>query len=72
MGRIKDQYICHCTIPVPRLHKGEDTGLCSACSGVYDENLYERRLRQNVPGWNYADVDEYIAAKDRSYAALPR
>jgi hypothetical protein len=52
------------------MHNGEDTGLCQVCNCVYDENLYEMRLRQHTPNYTYADLDDFMRAADPAYAAL--
>jgi hypothetical protein len=49
------------------VHLGEDTGLCAACNGVYDERLYEMRCRQHVPNFTFDDLEDYLASKDPSY-----
>jgi hypothetical protein len=63
-------YVCHCTVPVPKSHLGEDTGLCEACNMIYDENLYEMRLRQHTPNYTYPDLDAFLTDFDPNYAAL--
>jgi hypothetical protein len=65
---IKDQrYVCECRVPRPLIHKGEDTGLCAACNGVYDEQLYEMRCRQHIPNFNFDTVEDYLRDKDPQY-----
>ncbi len=63
-------YVCSCTVPVPKMHLGEDTGLCEACTMVYDENLYEKRLRQHTPGYTADNLHEFLKEVDPAYAAL--
>jgi hypothetical protein len=70
MPALHPTYVCHCVVPNPKMHNGEDTGLCEACNCVYDENLYEMRLRQHTPNYTYADLDEFMRAADPEYAAL--
>ena len=70
MSTLDPRYMCQCTITVPKIHMGEDTGLCEACNMVYDESLYEMRLRQHVPNYTYADLDSFLRAKDPAYIAL--
>jgi hypothetical protein len=65
---IKDQnFVCNCRAPRPLIHKGEDTGLCAVCNGVYDEQLFEMRLRQHVSGYTYDTVEDYLRDKDPQY-----
>jgi len=58
--------ICHCTVPSPWMHLGEDTGLCRACRLVYDQRLYEMRLRQHVPRHLYESVRDYLSSGVRA------
>lgn len=44
---LNNRWVCGCIPPVPLLVAGEDTGLCEACTYVYDERLYGMRLRQH-------------------------
>ena len=57
-------------MPVPLNHLGEDTGLCQACNMVYDENLYERRLRQHTANYTYTDLDAFLREVKPDYARL--
>ena len=61
---------CACQVTVPLVYRGEDTGLCAACDMVYDESLYERRLRQHVSGYTYESLSDFLAANDPEYRAL--
>ena len=70
MSTLHTSYQCHCTVPVPKMHLNEDTGLCQACNGVYDESLYEMRLRQHTSDFVYEDLDSFLKEIDPNYAAL--
>lgn len=70
MNALPDEYTCHCQVPSPRLHMGEDSGLCTACSMVYDAALYEMRLRQYVPNFDYENLGEFLQAKDPAYHSV--
>lgn len=70
MGQLHPDYICKCNVPRLKRHLGEDTGLCDICNCIYDQQLYEMRLRQHVAGFTYADLDEFLKANDAHYAAL--
>jgi hypothetical protein len=52
------------------MHLGEDTGLCQGCNYIYDENLYEMRLRQHTPNYTYDTLDDFLRVFDPQYAAL--
>jgi hypothetical protein len=69
-GQLHTNYQCHCQVPVPGIVEGEDTGLCASCKYVYDERLYEMRLRQHVPDWHYDTIDQYLTEVDPVYRAL--
>jgi len=58
--RLHSAYQCRCAVPVPFMYLGTDSGLCRSCTMIYDENLYERRLRQYVPKWEYDSVHHYL------------
>lgn len=64
---MKSHYMCHCTVPTPLEHVGEDSGLCSSCGLIYDERLYGYRLRTYVPSFHYGSVDEFLTSVDPSY-----
>lgn len=70
---IHPSWVCHCQTPVPLIHLGEDTGLCSVCNCVYDERLYEMRLRQHSklpPGLHEgASLHEIMVAVSPEYKA---
>lgn len=68
MAMVKSFYICHCTVPTPLEHVGEDSGLCSSCGLIYDERLYGNRLRKYVPAFNYESVDEFLTKVDPGYS----
>ncbi len=51
---------------------GQDSGMCEACDMIYDERLYEARLRQYTPNYTYESLDDYLSAVDPRYAALPQ
>jgi hypothetical protein len=70
MGRLHDNYRCSCQVPRPLQFMGEDTGLCLGCTLVYDEQLYEMRLRQHVPNYTFDSVDDYIRSINPSYPAV--
>lgn len=67
---IHPSYECHCAIPVPLMHKTEDTGMCSACNNVYDERLYEMRLRQHVPGLEGSSLHEIMQHLSPHYRSI--
>lgn len=67
---LHESYVCHCNVPRPRMEKGEDSGLCETCNGVYDENLYEKRLRQHVPDYHYETVHDYLMDASPHYRSL--
>lgn len=64
------EYKCKCQAPNLQRHLGEDTGLCSSCNLVYDEALYEMRLRQHVEGFTHESVHEYLLTVDPHYRSL--
>jgi hypothetical protein len=68
---LKPGYRCECTHPVPLVHLGEDTGLCQACTMVYDEGLYEMRLRQHVTNWTWETIHDFLMETDQRYQLLP-
>jgi hypothetical protein len=70
MGQLNPAYVCSCIVPRPKLHLGEDTGLCEVCNLVYDESLYEMRLRQHTPNYTYETLDDFLKDFDEMYAAL--
>ena len=70
MAALHPAYVCECTVPVPLIHLGQDTGLCQACKGVYDDNLYEKRLREHTVGYNYDSLHDFLKEVDPKYAAL--
>lgn len=70
MTTVHSSYLCSCQIPKAFIYMGEDTGLCSYCNGVYDENLYERRLRQHVKGFQHESVHDFLMATDIRYQAI--
>lgn len=63
-------YKCQCQVPHLQRHLGEDTGLCEGCTLVYDESLYEKRLRQHVSGWDYDSIHDFLMDVDPAYQAL--
>lgn len=70
MGQLHPSYVCSCEVPRPKIHLGEDTGLCEVCNLIYDENLYEMRLRQHTPNYVYDSLDDFLKAFDERYASL--
>lgn len=70
--QLHPDYKCQCQAPNLQRHLGEDTGLCVACNGVYDEDLYEKRLRQHVENWDYESVHDFLMDVDPRYQALTR
>lgn len=70
MAALHPAYVCTCQVPRPKMHLGEDTGLCEACNLVYDESLYEMRLRQHTPNYTYETLDDFLRAFDERYAQL--
>lgn len=70
------QYVCSCAIPSPLIvpspvtQAREDSGLCGSCDMVYDESLYERRLRQYLPGYGHESLHDFLLATDPHYQAL--
>ena len=79
MNAVHDSYMCKCANPNPSLEAevngrkitGQDTGLCKTCGMIYDERLYETRLRQYIPNFTFETVDAYLREVDPRYAALP-
>lgn len=63
-------YECQCHIPRPLIVDDEDSGLCAACSYVYDPRLYEMRLRQHVEGFRWGSLDEMLIEIDPAYRRL--
>jgi hypothetical protein len=47
--------------------QGEDSGLCQGCGFIYDERLYEMRLRQHVANLPEGDLDEILSQVDPRY-----
>ena len=76
MMPLHPSYVCNCAVPVPKTvpspttFQPEDSGLCEACNGVYDENLYEMMIRQYQPGYDYATLHDFLKEVDPNYAAL--
>ena len=63
-------YSCSCQHPNPQKYKGEETGLCTSCNLVYDDRLYEMRLRQHVTGFTYDSLDDFLNEVDPIYRSL--
>lgn len=63
-------YVCQCRVPRPKIWHGEDSGLCDICSYVYDERLYEMRLRQHVPNFTYDSINDFLTEVDETYRSL--
>lgn len=72
MAPLKDAYVCKCGVPRLRRHLGQDSGLCDICNLVYDEPLYEMRLREHATGLPDGDLDAILSVVDPHYQALPR
>ncbi len=78
MSSLHPDYQCKCSVPHPLHHESrngedQDTGLCVACNGVYDERLYEMRIRENVhelPA--FETLDELLRKIDPRYQQLVR
>jgi hypothetical protein len=68
---LKPGMMCSCQIPVPLLHMGEDTGMCKTCNLVYDERLYEMRIRQHVSDWHYDNLHQWFEEVSPFYQSLP-
>lgn len=72
--RVHPAYVCKCEVPRPltddRFGPQEDTGLCGICNGIYDENLYERRLRQHQKDFHWDTMHEFLMDVDPHYASL--
>ena len=62
-------YQCKCQTPREQVHQAESTGLCDICNLVYDEALYEMRLRQYVPGLPEGDLHTILIKIDPNYRA---
>ena len=75
MTKLIPQYQCHCAVPTPLVAPSprdgsmEDTGLCQACDYVYDEGLYERRLRAYLPDYTFDSLHDFLAAASPTYQA---
>jgi hypothetical protein len=65
--QLHQSYRCQCTVPRPRMEMGQDSGLCEGCTFIYDENLYERRLRQYTPNYTFETVHDYLMSRDPYY-----
>lgn len=70
MRALHEDYVCHCQHPHPKMEMGEDSGLCQTCNGIYDVRLYEARLRQYTPNYNYESLHDYLVAVDSHYREL--
>lgn len=70
MNAVDPRYMCQCTFPHPHMEHGQDSGLCQSCSFIYDERLYEARLRQYTPNYTYDSIHEYLLDVDPNYKAL--
>jgi hypothetical protein len=70
MKPVHPSYLCHCQIPTPQRHLAEETGLCEGCHGIFDQRLYEMRLRQHVSSFTYDSLDEFLRAVDPNYRRL--
>jgi hypothetical protein len=75
---LNPKWTCGCIPYVPLIEHGEETGICSQCTFVYDERLYGMRLRQH---WNdpenpipegVEDLDEILAVISPEYRAATR
>jgi len=67
---VHPSYCCRCQIPKSVVYLGEDTGLCFYCRGIYDQQLYERRLRQHVKGFTYDTLHDFLTDVDPNYRRL--
>ena len=70
MGKLHPDYVCSCNVPRLKKHLGEETGICDICNLIFDERLYEMRLRQHVAGYTYETVDDFLREKDPHYREL--
>jgi hypothetical protein len=70
MNALHEGYVCTCVHPRPQMEKGEDSGLCESCGKVYDERLYEARLRQYTPHYLFDSLHDYLMEVDPRYQAL--
>lgn len=77
---LDNRFRCHCVNAVPLIIRGQDSGLCEACTYVYDERLYHDQLRKNwkadpdngVPSLptNTDDLDTILRAVSPDYQRL--
>jgi len=72
MAQLHESYVCKCDVPRLQRHLGEETGICTLCNLVYDQQLYEMRLRQHVSGYTYEDLDAFLKDNDPHYAAITK
>jgi hypothetical protein len=70
MNALLPEYECRCPYPHPQMEKGQDSGLCQSCGGIYDIRLYEARLRQYTPNYRFESVHDYLMVADPNYRAL--
>jgi hypothetical protein len=70
MNALHEGYQCKCTYPHPQMEKGQDSGLCESCGMIYDERLYEARLRQYTPNYTFESLHDYLITVDPRYQAL--
>ena len=70
---VNPKWMCGCIPPTPLYVEGEDTGLCEACTFVWDERLYGMRLRQHwsdpdnpIPE-GAEDLDDILKAISEEY-----
>jgi uncharacterized membrane protein len=57
---LRTEYVCNCRVSSPLIHLGEDTGLCQACNGIYDDRLYEMRLHQHVANFKWDSIEDFL------------
>lgn len=70
MAGIHPDYQCRCEAPKTLIYLGQDTGICLFCRGIYDERLYEMRLREHLTGYTYETLHDFLLDKDRHYRDL--
>jgi hypothetical protein len=68
-------YICGCATTTPLIHAcpqhgAEETGICSSCTGIYDERLFEARTRQHVENYHWDSVHEYLMEVQPHYKMI--
>lgn len=83
MAHLHEGYKCRCHVHTPMFvntqthavgsNMGvgyEESGICFACRKIYDERLYEMRLRQHNSSLPEGDLDTILSEIDPNYQKL--